>query len=66
MRLTINGEPREFPALRTIQDLLDALKYEGRYFAVAVNLQCIPRSQYELTSLHENDSIEILSPMQGG
>ncbi|WP_086930283.1 sulfur carrier protein ThiS [Agarilytica rhodophyticola] len=35
-------------------------------FAVAVNMEFIPRSHYSQTVLCEGDQIELLKPMQGG
>jgi len=35
-------------------------------YAVAINRQFIPRSNYENTILNEGDVVEIISPMQGG
>jgi sulfur carrier protein len=35
-------------------------------YAVAVNLQFIPKSQHTLHVLQENDAVEIISPVTGG
>ncbi|WP_144393594.1 sulfur carrier protein ThiS [Pleionea sediminis] len=35
-------------------------------FAIAINDNFVPRSQYQTITLKNNDRIELLSPMQGG
>jgi sulfur carrier protein len=35
-------------------------------FAVAVNLNFVPKSQYALHALNENDQIEVIAPVTGG
>ncbi len=65
MKIIINGEAKEINAA-TIADVTKILGYEGDYFAVAKNLTCVPRNQYDATAIAENDEIEILMPMQGG
>lgn len=49
-----------------LQIILDKQGYETEGFAVAINQQFIPRSQYSVTLLKSNDRIEIIFPMQGG
>lgn len=36
------------------------------YSAVAINLQFIPKEKYGETKLHNDDRIDIITPMQGG
>lgn len=66
MKLFINGQGREICGIRTLEDLLARLGYEGSHFAVAVNRACVHRHEFGETVLAEGDAIEILSPMQGG
>jgi sulfur carrier protein len=35
-------------------------------FAVAVNLNFVPKSQYSVHALNENDQIEVIAPVTGG
>lgn len=64
MTITINGE------LLTIKSamLVDALQNFGAKppFAVALNGEFIPQSLHASTTINEGDSIELLSPIQGG
>ncbi|HEY0235952.1 MAG TPA: sulfur carrier protein ThiS [Afipia sp.] len=65
MFLIINGERRETQATR-VDALLAELEYEGTHLAVAVNYDVVPRSRWAETPLNDNDSVEILTPRQGG
>jgi len=66
MNLLINGERKEVSDTRTLLELLKELEYEGRTFAVALNREFVPRSEYGTTSVKDQDEIEILVPLQGG
>lgn len=65
MKITINGQYFE---LANNANLTQALRQFAAKepFAVAVNGQFIPRSQCDTCLLNEGDSIELLSPIQGG
>jgi sulfur carrier protein len=65
MRVTVNGEQREI-ASRSVEALLSELEYEGTHFAIAVNYDVLPRSQWAQTPLQAGDEIEIITPRQGG
>ncbi len=45
MRVIVNGEHREVQAA-TVDALLRELDYEGRHFAVAVNLDVVPKARW--------------------
>lgn len=64
MILLINDKPTETKAL-TLEGLVLELEIEGA-FALALNENFVPKSQYADTLLNENDHIEIVAPMQGG
>ena len=65
MRVTVNGEPREV-ASANVDALLGELEYEGTHFAIALNFDVLPRSQWAQTPLKNGDEIEIITPRQGG
>lgn len=50
----------------SLAEILNKRGYVDSHFAVALNRQFIPRSQYTATHLDAGDVIEIISPMQGG
>jgi len=65
MRLTVNGEQKETSATR-VRALLDELEYAGTHLAIAVNHEVVPRTRWADTTLNDGDSVEILTPRQGG
>ena len=65
MRVIVNGEPREVAA-STVDALLRELDYQGQHFAVAVNLDVVPKTRWGDAALNNGDEIEIITPRQGG
>jgi sulfur carrier protein len=65
MRVIVNGEQREIAADH-VDALLSELEYEGTHFAIALNFDVLPRSQWAVTPLKSGDEIEIITPRQGG
>ena len=65
MRVTVNGEQREILSA-SVDALLSELEYEGTHFAIALNYDVLPRSQWAQTPLKAGDEIEIITPRQGG
>ncbi|MBI5178961.1 MAG: sulfur carrier protein ThiS [Nitrospinae bacterium] len=66
MNIRINGETKEVPEGMTVQSLLDIVKAEAKYVAVAVNTDFVPRSEHAKTKIMEGDDVEIVSPQSGG
>ncbi|GEB73015.1 sulfur carrier protein ThiS [Pseudoalteromonas carrageenovora] len=64
MNITINGELLNVDR----KALVEVLQSFGAVapFAVAVNSEFIPQSQHGNYVLNEGDSVELLSPIQGG
>ena len=65
MRVTVNGETKDVAATR-IDALLGELEFEGTHFAIAVNYDVVPRARWSLTAIADGDTVEILTPRQGG
>jgi sulfur carrier protein len=65
MRILANQIPRELPANSRIIDLLTMIEAKPPY-AVAVNLQFVPKTLHAEYVLHENDQVEIIAPVTGG
>ena len=63
--LTINGERKDVRA-STPRQLLAELELEGEFFAIAVNRQVITKARWGESVLRDGDSIEIVTPRQGG
>ncbi len=66
MRLTVNGEVREFDGVENIAQLVKSLGGDVKFFSVARNGEFVPRGDYEKTKLGEADDIEIVTPFPGG
>jgi len=66
MRLTINGEERDFEAPLTVEQLLGRIGIEGRKVAVERNLQIVPKSNYSAMGLNDGDKLEIVHFIGGG
>ena len=66
MRLTINGEAREFPAPLNVDSLLRALAIDPRRVAFERNLEIVPKSSYPATVLTDGDRVEIVHFIGGG
>ncbi|AEG32354.1 sulfur carrier protein ThiS [Thiomicrospira cyclica] len=64
MIVIINGEPTDTISTN-LAGLVAKLNIEGA-FALALNENFVPKSQYADTPIAENDRIEIVAPMQGG
>ena len=65
MRILANQIPRDLPSNSRITDLLAMIEAKPPY-AVAVNLQFVPKTRHADYVLHENDQVEIIAPVTGG
>ena len=65
MRVIANQIPRELPSDSRITDLLAIVEAKPPY-AVAVNLQFVPKTRHAEYILQENDQVEIIAPVTGG
>jgi len=63
--LTVNGERKSLRAL-TLRELLTELELEGEFFAIAVNRRVIGKARWNEPLLQDGDSVEIVTPRQGG
>jgi len=66
LRLSLNGEPREFTSPLTVEALLHQLSLDPRKVAVERNLEIVPRSTYGAVGLCEGDRLEIVHFIGGG
>ncbi len=66
MRLIVNGTEKFIESSANLIQLLKELEIDGSHIAVALNLQVIPRSNYEKTSIKDGDKIEIVHAVGGG
>jgi len=66
MKLQINGNPRDFSAPLSLQDLLQQLGIKPDRVAVELNGNIVPREQWEKTPLSDGDRLEIVHFVGGG
>lgn len=66
MEIIVNGELRRVDQETTITRLLDELELGGKYVAVEVNLQLVPRQRHAEHRLAEGDRLEIVTFVGGG
>ena len=66
MLLHINGEQREFPDGLTVAALVGQLGMKPDRVAVELNLEIVPRAQWEATLLKDGDKLEVVHFVGGG
>lgn len=65
MRVIVNQVAYELPSQSMITDALTLINAKPPY-AVAVNLQFVPKTKHAEFILNENDQIEVIAPVTGG
>ncbi len=66
MKLTINGESREFASVSTLSELIAQLGMKPDRVAVELNRDLVPRNRWETTDLNDGDKLEIVHFVGGG
>lgn len=66
MQLTINGQPRDFSSLATLEDLLSTLGLKQDRIAVEHNGEIVSREGWSVTPLADGDRLEIVHFVGGG
>lgn len=65
MQITLNGKPYTIPNNYALEDLIIELNL-GTKFAVEINKNIIPRSEYKVIQIKCSDNIEIIQAIGGG
>jgi sulfur carrier protein len=65
MRVIVNQVEYEVPNQSMISDALALINAKAPY-AVAVNMQFVPKTKHAEFALNENDQIEVIAPVTGG
>ena len=65
MRVIVNQVPYDIPSQGMVSDALAVVNAKPPY-AVAVNLNFVPKTKYAEFVLNENDQIEVIAPVTGG
>jgi len=66
MKITINGETKEFNEKITLEELLKKLSLKGKVMAAAVNMEIVKQNQWETHILKDRDKLELLDFVGGG
>lgn len=66
MTLQINGEQRDFPDGLTVATLVAQLGMKPDRVAVELNLEIVPRSNWDTTALKSGDKLEVVHFVGGG
>lgn len=66
MHLQINGDKREFPDGLTVAALVAQLGMKPDRVAVELNLEIVPRAQWDTTTLKNGDKLEVVHFVGGG
>jgi sulfur carrier protein len=66
IKVSVNGEVKELETNLNVSQMIEALEYKVKGFAVAVNTTFVPIAKYDEIIIKEGDRIDILAPVQGG
>jgi sulfur carrier protein len=66
MTLHINGEQHDFPDGLTVAALVARLGMKPDRVAVELNLEIVPRSNWDTTTLKTGDKLEVVHFVGGG
>ena len=65
MEVILNGEPHTIDQTCSINELVDSLQLDGK-FAIELNQNIVPRSEFIDTRIQAGDKIEIVQAIGGG
>ncbi len=66
INVSVNGERKELSKGLNIAEMIKALAYKTKGFAVAVNTTFVAIDSYDKVIINDGDTIDILAPVQGG
>ncbi|MCU0689725.1 MAG: sulfur carrier protein ThiS [Phycisphaerales bacterium] len=66
IRIIVNATPMDIPQGQTITQLLATLGKTGQPAAVEVNQNLVPKRHHDTHTLHQGDTIEIVTLVGGG
>jgi thiamine biosynthesis protein ThiS len=66
MKVLLNNKSTFLDDSLTIKSLLNQIDMKQKYFAVEVNEQIVPKSNYDIFLIKEGDKIEIVTAIGGG
>jgi len=66
MKVTVNGETKEFESGMSLQDIIAKLGIEEKVMAAAVNMEVVKKREWQKFSPKDGDKIELLHFVGGG
>ncbi len=66
IKITVNGDTREFDSKSSLDDLLRVLDLDSRMVVVEHNRSIVRRPQLAATLLEDGDSVELVHFVGGG
>lgn len=66
IKISVNGEIKEFCSTVTVKDIVESLDMKSPMFAVELNLNIIQKDEYEKIQLQDNDCLEVVTFFGGG
>jgi sulfur carrier protein len=66
LKITVNGEEREFNEGITLSEVLKELSLEGKVMAAAINMDIVKQDSWDTHILINNDKLELLDFVGGG
>lgn len=64
--IILNGEEKEVNKESTVKDILELINIKSPMLVVEINLEIIPKEQYEFYQIQNGDKLEIISFFGGG
>jgi len=66
IEIIVNGKRQSIPNGLNVKEMIEAIGHKGEGFALALNGTFVALATYETMMVRDNDSVEILAPVQGG
>jgi len=66
IEVIVNGKRTAISDEMNVKDIIKELNYTQEGFSLALNGTFVAIATYGITTIRDNDSIEILAPVQGG
>jgi len=66
MKISVNGDTREYGENTVVSDIISDLKLEGKRIAIELNKEILPYDKHQSQKLNANDQLEIVQAIGGG
>lgn len=66
MQIKINGENKEITTAAKLEAVVKSIVPDTKGLAVAINNKVVPKTNWAITELQENDKVLLIRATQGG